>query len=100
VAQYACLFQKWVEQSPLQAIEVLTGMLSQRVQVGLAAPTPPPTVDASVPLRAAVAIGHGCSKTALERLHEVNARLADLDLPQLEVYEAKLSGQLHPHPMW
>jgi hypothetical protein len=100
VAQYACLFRKWVEQSPWQAIEVLTGMLAQRIQVGLAAPTLPPTFDASIPVRAAVAIAHGCSSAALERLHEVNARLADLDLPSLEVYEAKLFGQLHPHPMW
>lgn len=101
VRHYADLFGEWAQSSDStdkgRAAEILSSMVHQRVELGLA-PRAVRPIKRPVRVRPIVALGRGYSPTALARLKVVQQRLIDegFNDPPLEVRPLSLTGRLGP----
>jgi hypothetical protein len=92
---YARLLNLWLRDDP-DAVEILSGMISQRKMLGLVnsqTPVPSPQGDV-VPI---VAVQRGMSQELRGRLFTVRTHLRDqgiIEVSELEVYEVTLAGRL------
>jgi hypothetical protein len=93
VRHYANLLTEWAANTA-GADDVIRGMLRQRADLGLA--THEPALRVPIEVHPVIAIGRGCSATALARLRTVHSRLVDagLDYPPLRVTSVTLAGRL------
>jgi hypothetical protein len=95
VALYHWLFTSWAQQEPYRAREVLTGMLAQRVRLGLATQglVPPHAPPKLIPV-IAVCGGVKNPSVANERMLTVHEALrrANIELDELEVWQVTDDG--------
>jgi hypothetical protein len=78
VQHYVSLFQAWIDEPKPglpSASDILTGMVEQRVELGLLPPSSRVTFPDRIEVIPVVAVGPGASKTAWARLHEVAHRI-------------------------
>jgi hypothetical protein len=97
VARYLWLFTAWAQQDPAHAHAVLTGMLAQRVRLGLArhGRVPPKAPPKLIPVIAVCGSVQNPS-VANQRMLAVHDALrgADIDLDELEVWQVTDDGMI------
>jgi hypothetical protein len=95
VARYHWLFTAWARQEPDRAHEVLTGMLAERVRLGLAppgrlAPVAPPKLIPVIAVCGSVK-NPGVANERMRAVHDA-LRRANIELAELEVWQVTDDG--------
>lgn len=94
---YARVLQRWVEEDPAGAAEVLRGMGDQRHRMGLA-PAWAGEIETRPEVVPVVAVQRGASAEAVRRMVAVRdaLRAGDVGGPEVELHEVSLIGDLIP----
>lgn len=99
VQHYANLFQAWIDEpdsgSPSPR-DILTGMVEQRVELGLLPPTSRVSFPDRIEVIPVVAVGHGSRQIAWDRLHEVVQRIEAVrrGSPKVQLWDVNTIGRV------
>jgi hypothetical protein len=99
VQHYADLFQAWIDEptsGTASPRDILTGMVEQRVELGLLPASSRVTFPGRIEVIPVVAVGPGAKQTAWDRLHEVAQRVETIrrGSAKIELWEVNTIGRV------